>query len=133
MLEEQLAQRSFLSRFGAYSVQPGSRSVIETLNYTADLLSDAQNLVVLYPQGILGSMVQNEINFGKGIEFVLKKCPPVQLLFYAAFVDYFSDRKPSLYLYLKAVEFERYSLEEINQHYQAFYNESRNRQLKKAQ
>jgi 1-acyl-sn-glycerol-3-phosphate acyltransferase len=132
MLEEQLEQRRFLAKFGAYSIQPNSRTVIETLNYTVDLLSDANNSVLLYPQGKFGSVVQNEFHFERGIEFVLKKCPPVQLLFYAAFVDYFSNRKPTLYCYLKEIEYGAYSLAEMNELYQTFYNESRKLQLTKA-
>lgn len=123
MLEKQLAERQLFTKAGAFSIDPGNRSVIESLNYTAKLLSNSENCVVLFPQGKINSLYQNKIGFEKGIEKILQKSPPVQLLFYVAMVDYFSEQKPELTFYLKEIEYQKYNTEEINSLYQLFYSE----------
>ena len=123
MLEEQLSKRKPLSKVGAYSINPGSRSVIDSINYTAQLLENGQNCVVLYPQGKINSMYQCQIGFEKGIEKILAKSPSVQVLFYVALVDYFSEPKPLLTFYLKEIDYQKYTSEALNVLFQQFYDE----------
>ncbi|HKK82389.1 MAG TPA: lysophospholipid acyltransferase family protein [Prolixibacteraceae bacterium] len=130
ILEEQLKKNKVLSKTGAYSVNPGSRSIIESLDYTTQLLENEKNAVVVYPQGKISSFIGTDIDFRPGIERVLKKCKDVQILLYSAFVDYFSERKPTLYLYIGEIGFERYSLEEITEKYRSFYLECYNKHAK---
>jgi len=102
MLEEQLRKYSFFIKSGGYSVKKGSRSVIESIEYTSELLSDNKNMVLLFPQGRISSMHQHSIIFEKGIERVLEKIKgKAQVIFMANIVDYFSYKKPSLFIYLK--------------------------------
>ena len=128
MLEEQLAPRKFLNKAGAFSIDPGSRSVIESINYCAQLLSDSNNCVTLYPQGKIASVTSPVFNFEKGVEKILAKSDPIQILLYVAFIDYFSDRKPGLYLYISEIEYFKYSSAELGEKYKQFYNESKNKQ-----
>ncbi|MDA3818671.1 MAG: lysophospholipid acyltransferase family protein [Prolixibacteraceae bacterium] len=130
ILEEQLKMNKILSKVGAYSVDPGSRSVVESLNYSVELLNDENNSVVIYPQGKFSSFVAPGFKFKTGIEKILNKCKPVQILFYTAFVDYFSNRKPTVFLYLGEVEFQRYGLEELSTKYRSFYMQSLNQHAK---
>jgi 1-acyl-sn-glycerol-3-phosphate acyltransferase len=130
ILEEQLKMNKILSKVGAYSVDPGSRSVVESLNYSVELLNDENNSVVIYPQGKFSSFVAPDFKFKTGIEKILNKCKPVQILFYTAFVDYFSNRKPTVFLYLGEVEFQRYGLEELSTKYRSFYMQSLNQHAK---
>ena len=55
MLERELIERIFFTRAGAFSINQGSREIIESLNYTNGILNNSNNLVVMYPQGQLGS------------------------------------------------------------------------------
>ena len=104
MLEEELSRRMFLNKAGAYSIRKGNRSVIESLRYTADLLSRKENLVVLYPQGEFESMYRKPVRFENGISSLASMVHnKVQLVFYVALVDYFSHRKPVLSIYLLEV------------------------------
>ncbi len=99
MLEEQLKHRLFLSRIGAYSILPRTKSVIESLNYTVDLLNDSKNMVAIFPQGEIESAYTSTFRFEKGLQFVLNRSAsqtPIQLVFMVALVDYYSHRKPSL-------------------------------------
>ena len=102
MLEEQLRPRIFLSRAGAYSVRKNSRSIIESISYTIELMQDKNNLVVIYPQGEFSSIYAPGISFEKGISLVTGRLEDrFRLFFYAALIDYFAFRKPTLYLYVK--------------------------------
>ena len=101
MLEEQLTGRKFLNKAGAYSIKRGGRSVIESLNYSAELLQKKDNLVVLYPQGEFQSLYSRQVDFEKGIRIIASKINgSIHLLFYAVLLDYFSHRKQSLTIYI---------------------------------
>ena len=104
MLEEELENRMFLNKAGAYSIRKGSRSVLESLNYTVEILDKNENLVVLYPQGVFESVYKYPVCFEKGIGSIFSRIPnKIHLVFYVALTDYFSHRKPSLQIYLKEV------------------------------
>lgn len=133
MLEEQLEKRKFLSKIGAFSINPGARSVIESLDYASELLKDDQNIVVIYPQGKLNSMVQSEIVFQKGVERILKQSFNADVVFYVAMVDYFSHRKPTLYVYLKQIEIEQCLISGLNSMYNDFHQECLRLQKSKAE
>jgi 1-acyl-sn-glycerol-3-phosphate acyltransferase len=128
MLEEQLRNRTFFSKAGAYSINPRSRDVLNSLDYTAELLANSGNAVLLFPQGKLHSLSSGEFVFEKGIERILKQEQTFKILFYAAFIDYLSNRKPSIYFYLDEVEHEIADVSELQHRYQEFYNKSREQQ-----
>jgi len=125
MLEEQLKSRKLLSRLGAFSIQPGTRSVLKSLDYAAQKLRGTGNLVVIYPQGKISPITANHPHFFSGIEKILNPSSGNEVLFYAVFVDYFSNRKPSLYFYLGEAAIENNKSEELEEKYYQFYEESR--------
>ncbi len=102
MLEDELRKRMFLNKAGAYGIRKKSRDAIRSLDYTATLMKDKQNMVVLYPQGEFESVYRYPVTFRKGIEVAARQLTEdYQLVFYAALIDYFSFRKPTLTLYLE--------------------------------
>ena len=107
MLEEQLKQRLPLSRAGAFSIDKGKRSMVETFTYAVDILKNKKNLLVIYPQGKFQSIHDRSILFEKGYLNILKKATEsgFQLVFYVALTDYFSFRKPMLTIHLKEQSF----------------------------
>lgn len=105
MLEEQLRPRMFLSKAGAFSIRPGARDMVDTLQYTAALLGDDHNMVAMYPQGSFNSVHDPVFRFEKGVSVVDKKSRAAySLVFCAALVDYFSHRRPGLTIYLEEAE-----------------------------
>jgi len=123
MLEEQLRKNIFLNKAGGYSVRKGSRSVIETLGYTAELLGDKKNLVLMFPQGKIESIHNQNIRFERGIEYVLKKTVgKVQVLFLVNLIDYFSNQKPGLYMHIREYEGSDFSTETIQNEFNSFYS-----------
>lgn len=105
MLEEQLKKYRVFNYGGVYSVKKKSRALLESLDYTIDLLRDPQNLVLLFPQGKIESQMISELHFEKGIDYVLRHAEPgFDIAFTVALTDYFSNRKPTLHLFYEVVE-----------------------------
>jgi len=97
MLEEQLQKNWYFKYTGGFSISKKSKSIVETLNYTAELLQDKKNMVLMFPQGKIFSMHHHNFDFEKGIEKILSKTNgKVQVVFLANIVDYFADVKPNV-------------------------------------
>jgi len=133
MLEEQLKERIFLNKAGGYSVNKRSRSIIETIDYTVRLLDDNRNLVLMFPQGEINSLYNTRIHFEKGLEHILrKKHSPIHLVFLVNLIDFFSNQKPSLFMYLKEYQGKETDTQSIESEYNRFYNEALEKNIKKA-
>lgn len=130
MLEEQLKRHSFFRRLGAFSINPGSRSVLESLDYAAGLLRHNGNLLTLFPQGKFYSQYSTEIEFQKGWFRILKNAEnPVNVIFMANLTDYFSGRKPTLSIYIEEYpDTTGFDLVLLNNKYKEFYSRSLEKQ-----
>jgi 1-acyl-sn-glycerol-3-phosphate acyltransferase len=125
MLEEQLRKYWFFNYAGGYSVKKKSRSIIETLDYTSELLSDPENLVLIFPQGELQSMHNKHIQFERGLERILKnRIKKIQIVFLVNLVDYFSSQKPGIYFYMQEYSDDDVDVQSIQKSYNMFYSES---------
>ncbi|WP_207424666.1 1-acyl-sn-glycerol-3-phosphate acyltransferase [Desertivirga brevis] len=125
--EENYQKVFFLKYLGAISLKKRSKEMLSTLNGTGRLLNDPQNLVLIFPQGKLGSNHVDEVVFEKGLTNLINASNKnYQYLFSAMFVDYFDKRKPSVWCKLKQVpanELEGLSM--IREIYNKHYQESR--------
>lgn len=131
MLEEQLLKFSFFRNTGAFSVKKGSRSAIESLRYASKLLTDKQNMVLMFPQGEIQSMHQQKIIFEKGAEIILKMTEnPVQIVFVANLIDYFSQPKALLAIYAEEYTGTERGFIDIQKAYQDFYDRCLDNNLK---
>lgn len=102
MLEDQLKKFWFFNYSGGYSVNKNSKSIIESLNYTSDLLQDKNNMALMFPQGEIHSMHNQNFKFEKGLDFIFKNLDSeIQIIFIANITDYFSKPKTGLYIYYK--------------------------------
>ncbi len=123
LLEEELSKRSFFRRLGAFSIHPGSRTVLHSLKYATELLQNNNNMLLIYPQGEIQSQYTNEIIFRKGWFRILQNAGnPVNVVFIANLTDYLSNRKPTLYTYLE--EYHQtlgFVFEELHTSYNNFY------------
>jgi 1-acyl-sn-glycerol-3-phosphate acyltransferase len=131
MLEEQLRKYWFFNYTGGFSVRKGAKSVVETINYTAGLLSDSRNMVLVFPQGEIQSMHRQQFEFEKGIEKILQKAKgKVQVVFLANLVDYFSSPRPGIYFYLSEFSGDSSTIEHIEKSYNGFYRQSIEQHIK---
>ena len=124
MLEEQLRKNWFFKYTGGFSIQKKSKSIIETLSYTVELLSNPKNVVLLFPTGKIQSMHKNQFVFEKGTEKILQKLnDPVHVIFMVNIIDYFSHSRPSLFTFYKEYT-GAYSTLEIQEEFNRFYKQN---------
>ncbi|HKJ79984.1 MAG TPA: lysophospholipid acyltransferase family protein [Prolixibacteraceae bacterium] len=128
MLEEQLRKNWFLRYTGGFSVRKKSRSVVETIDYSAELLTNAKNMVLLFPSGKIQSMYRNNIQFEKGVEKIIWKAKnEIQVVFMVNLIDYFSAPKPKLFCF--TTEFSgAATTQKIEEAYNLFYQDCLSRQ-----
>nr|WP_319573570.1 lysophospholipid acyltransferase family protein [uncultured Draconibacterium sp.] len=131
MLEEELRKNWFFQYTGGFSIKKESKSIIETLDYTAELLSDKNNLILMFPQGNIKSIYQNKFVFEKGIEKILQRTKnDIQIIFQANLIDYFADAKPNAFFNLHHYT-GAWNGTEIENAYNTFYNKCLKQQAKK--
>jgi 1-acyl-sn-glycerol-3-phosphate acyltransferase len=124
MLEEQLRKHWYFQYSGGYSVKKKSRNIIESVNYTSELLKNQQNMVLMFPQGHINSMHNPSVRFESGIDRIIQSIPPeVQVLFVVNLVDYFSDAKPKLFIYLKSFLAGNLKSEGVEAEYTKFFTQ----------
>lgn len=124
MLEEQLRKYWFFNYSGGYSVNKRSRTIIETIDYTAELLHNKENMVLIFPQGEIESMHKQTFYFEKGLESILRKVEnEIQVVFIANMIDYFSEPKPGIYLHIKEYSGITAHPEQFVVQYENFYKE----------
>ncbi|MCF8308330.1 MAG: lysophospholipid acyltransferase family protein [Bacteroidales bacterium] len=126
MLEEQLENHMFLNKAGAFSIKKGERSLVESLAYSGELLSDSENLVLMFPQGEIQTKYTRKFEFEKGVETILKKSQgKPQVVFSAALIEYFSYRKPRMDVYLQKLDYEIIpSTSDLQDAYNNFFKEA---------
>jgi hypothetical protein len=99
MLEERLSIFRYYRNIGAYSVNPGKRkSVLESIQYTADILSDKDKLAIVFPQGEIRSYYEGPQKLQKGINLILKKTmAPVSVLPVYFRIEYYEKMRPEIW------------------------------------
>lgn len=122
MLEEQLRKHFLFNYSGGFSINKKKRSVIESLNYTADLLNNSKNMVLVFPQGEIQTMHNQNFQFEKGVERILKdKAEKVHIVFMINLIDYFSSSKPGVYIYIQEYNDSIMDLGNIQNKYNEFH------------
>jgi 1-acyl-sn-glycerol-3-phosphate acyltransferase len=133
MLEDQLDKYWFFKLTGGYPVRRGSKSVIDSINYTNELLSEKNNIVLLFPGGKIESLYNNSIEFEKGVVRIINQTGGmVHIIFVVNLIEYFSESRPGLYIYYK--EYDRYDedTEVIQRDYNEFYSDCVSENIQKA-
>jgi hypothetical protein len=95
------------------------------------LLNVTSNMVFIFPQGKINSMHNHQIQFERGVDRIIKNCSrEVQILFVANFIEYLSNSKPSLYMYIKSADKSIPDFQLLENEYNAFYHSAlQNQQL----
>ncbi len=133
MLESQLRRYWFFNYCGGFSVRKNSRSVLETIGYTAELLSDPGNIVLVFPQGEIQSIHNQTFRFERGAELILKKLQnQVQVVFLVSLTDFYSSEKPCLHLYLQEYIGDDYTTKTLESAFAGFYNQCIGQQIQEA-
>ena len=124
MQEDQLLRFQFFNKTGAFSINKNSREIIQSLHYAASILDDRENMLLMYPQGNIYSIYEDEFSFEQGIErILLEKKDKIQFVFSVNLVDYFSHSKPTLNIYIKTYK-GKFAKNEIEKSYNEFYKQT---------
>lgn len=123
VVEDQLKAFIPLRYVGCFSIDKKSKKLIDSLNYSAELLKDPKNMLGIYPQGEVYSTHLNRIHFEGGISHILKKSvqTPFQIIFGVTLLDYLDSFKPHARVYLEEYH-GAHKLEEIVEAYNLFYH-----------
>jgi 1-acyl-sn-glycerol-3-phosphate acyltransferase len=112
-----------MNKVGGYPLKKGSRSIIETLRHSAELLRDSRNMVLIFPQGEINSHYADTFHFERGIEHIMRQAGGgIQIILLANLIDYFSKEKPSLYMYFKDYNYTDTDAGSIEKEYNSFYS-----------
>ncbi|MFN8208451.1 MAG: hypothetical protein U0T82_13735 [Bacteroidales bacterium] len=135
MLEQQLRKYWYFNYAGGFSINPHARSVIESLQYGNSILRDPDNLLLIFPQGKIQSIYQQQFTFQRGIEKMLVGIDRdrIQVIFMANLVDYFSGRKPGLYSYYEEYHGNDLQHAALEREYNLFFHRMLNHQLRREQ
>lgn len=128
ILEETACREPFLKYAGAFSVNKNTKDILLSLDYAAKLLDDPNNLVLIFPQGQLYPNFTTHIHFEKGVQRIINQAQgKFQLVFAAAFIQYFKHIKPTATVYLKteSVIYAGKSITELQNAYQQHFNASK--------
>jgi hypothetical protein len=96
MLEEQLSRYWFFKKVGAFSINPNnSKSILETFDYTNEILNDTNNAVVMYPQGEIEPFEKKPLKIKKGIKFLLNNLKKDSIIIPVAFkIQHYDNKNP---------------------------------------
>ena len=123
MLEKELRKRWLFSLSGGFSIAHQSKSIIESLNYAGELLKSPKNLVLMFPQGKMHSVYSDEIQFEKGIEYIIKKSGNhLKVVYLVSLIEYFDHPKPDLYLHISESNTKSFDYKNLESDYNSFLN-----------
>lgn len=131
MLEEQLNKRLFLNRCGAFSIRKNNRDSLNSLKYSSEILSNSQNLLAIYPTGIMHSQHRQYQSFQQGINRIFSaENASFGVVLSAVLVDYFGFARPEIRIYLENYSGQR-TAEAIEKAYHEFYQKCVDQQTEK--
>ncbi|HWZ35123.1 MAG TPA: 1-acyl-sn-glycerol-3-phosphate acyltransferase [Mucilaginibacter sp.] len=129
ILEKTAIKEPVLKYAGGFSVNPGSRDVIKSLDFAARLLDGPNNLVLIFPQGKLYSNMIEEVAFESGISHIIKKAKNFQLIFAVTFIENFDNLRPTANVHLNGqtgTDFK--DIHALQRAYQQHYTQARMQQ-----
>jgi len=101
VLEKQLQQNKWITRFGGFSIAPGTASAKESLSYAAEILSVPGNVLFLFPQGRIESNHTRVMELKPGIADIVPQIKgDCQLLWSSNLIEYYESISPSVYCHM---------------------------------
>jgi len=131
MIMENTAKTIWFMRYlGAFSLQPNSRSMLQSLQYAGSLLDNSENLVLVFPQGKLHSTHIDKIEFQKGLQKIVEfSKKQFQYVFSVSLTDYFENKKPTIYTTLQTNDASNINtLVELENSYNLLYQAAKKKQ-----
>ena len=98
MLESSLNKYWFFNKLGAFSIEPeNSRSIINTVKYTKEILADSKNFLITYPQGEIEPFGKRPLTIKEGLKLFIKDEEQQIMILPVGFkIQYYNERNPSI-------------------------------------
>lgn len=97
MEDKQLEKYSFFRRLGVFSINlEDPRSSIRSLRYAIDSMDRSKSSLYMYPQGKIVPFSVDQLNFKKGIGWLCKQLPDVDVVPAGIHIHTMFDDKPKL-------------------------------------
>jgi hypothetical protein len=101
VLEQQLQKNKWITRFGGFSIAPGTASAKESLAYAAEILNEPGNVLFIFPQGKIESIQARRIDLKPGVADIVPRINGnCQLLWSSNLIDYYESISPSVYCHM---------------------------------
>jgi len=133
ILEETARKVWFMKYLGAFSINKQAKTIVDSLKFAGDLLENADNLVLIFPQGKLYSSHVKDVLFERGLMHIIRQSNlKVQCVFASILFDYFENRKPSVNIYMKRWEIPEYTtLQVVKSEFNKHHEDAKLQQSKK--
>lgn len=131
-VEKQLQMNPWMRWFGSFSVAPGKRRMMESVDYAAALLDTPGNILLFFPQGNLESCHVRDIVFQDGLNHIVPRIKgKCQLIWSSNIVEYFESTRPSVrFNLLDCGTNETFDFERIRQAVNQFHQGSLDAELR---
>lgn len=96
-VKAQMEKNKWMRYLGSFSVDPGKKSIMESFDFAAEVLSQPGNLIVYYPQARLETNHITHIHFESGLKAIIPRIQgKCQILWSSNIMDYFEGIMPTL-------------------------------------
>ena len=126
VLEETMQRVNIFKYLGGFSIAKNSKQIMGSLNYAAELLSNPDNMVLIFPQGKLYSNFVDAIAFEKGLlKIAAQAAGNFQYVFAATFIENLEHKKPVVNISFKTYKEADIVPGEIQRAYQRHYQSAK--------
>ncbi|MEG2179466.1 MAG: 1-acyl-sn-glycerol-3-phosphate acyltransferase [Bacteroidales bacterium] len=126
MTHEALSANRMLRYMGGFAAGPGVHDRSAMLRYAVAQLDDPKNALLLFPQGALYSLYEEQVLFKPGAAYLIERATRTpRVLFVALMVEYGSEPRPAVYLYCEASPCGVQTTSELERAYGDFFARTR--------
>ncbi len=117
MLEEQLLKYPFFRKVGAFSIkQDNTKNIISSLNYAAGLLENSDNLINIFPQGVLLPHYKRPLEFAKGTDYLMRStASDAHIILVAIRIEYLKEKKPYVFIKTGSIDGKMFFIEKAEE------------------
>lgn len=107
MEDNQMQEHGLFKRIGAFSVNlENPRSAVRSLRYAIESMKRPHSSLFIYPEGKIVPFSTKKPDFKKGLGWIVRQCPDVDVVPIGIYIDHAKSDKPELFLKIgNALEF----------------------------
>lgn len=108
MEDKQMKEYEFFKKIGAFSVNlEDPKSAIRSLRYAVESMERPNSSLFIYPEGTIVPFSTDKLSFKKGLGWIAKQCPNVDVVPIGIYINNQNFDKPELFLEIgESLEFD---------------------------